>query len=103
MGSIYTSASSKAPFTIHCNTDYPDLFSGSDMMSVWVFTFADCMEACARFNVQKNTLQCYAISYDLNVTFTEQSGLGNCWLKKSGNVAAKFSKVTDSGVFNFDS
>ncbi|CAF9925287.1 MAG: hypothetical protein HETSPECPRED_005796 [Heterodermia speciosa] len=98
MGSLYIAAEKQAPFTIHCKTDYP----GSDMLGVWVFTFADCMEACATYNVLRKTPPCYAVTYKFGTSDTEQGGQGNCWLKESDNVAARSKNTTDSGVFNFE-
>ncbi|KAL8799898.1 MAG: hypothetical protein Q9182_005555 [Xanthomendoza sp. 2 TL-2023] len=38
-------------FIVHCATDYP----GSDMLGIWTFTFADCIEACASWNSHHKT------------------------------------------------
>ena len=100
MGSTYISAGSKASFTIHCETD----FRQGDIMGVWVFTFADCMEACAAYNNKKNSPPCYAVSYDPEGDiFTQWSGFGNCFLKGSKDIPALSTNLTSSAVFNFDS
>lgn len=98
-GSTYVSAWTKTPFTVHCNTDYP----GSDILGIWMFTFADCIEACASWNYHQDSPQCYAVSYDYSNEgeFTEQGGMGNCFLKGSGNVVANVKNVTSSAQANF--
>ncbi|KAL8826306.1 MAG: hypothetical protein Q9191_003877 [Dirinaria sp. TL-2023a] len=98
-GSTYTSAWTGSPFTVHCDTDYP----GSDMLGIWVFTFADCIEACASWNFRHDSPQCYAVSYDYSNegAFTEQGGMGNCFLKGSGSIPANVKNVTSSAQASF--
>ncbi|KAI4229834.1 MAG: hypothetical protein L6R40_008044 [Gallowayella cf. fulva] len=90
----YISSYTQMPFTVHCETDYP----GSDMLGIWAFTFADCIEACASWNGHQNSPRCYSVSYDYsNVdAFTEENGMGNCFLKDNGNVEPRFRNVTSS-------
>ena len=40
--------SSNVSFNIKCDTDYPD--ADADFLTVAVFTFEDCIAACASFN-----------------------------------------------------
>ncbi|KAL8790921.1 MAG: hypothetical protein Q9213_000346 [Squamulea squamosa] len=94
---IYVAAFTKMRFTVHCETDYP----GSDMLGIWVFTFADCMEACASWNDHKNTPSCHAVTYNYGDDFTEESGFGNCFLKDNGDVPARFYNVSSSAQAQF--
>ncbi|KAI4220782.1 MAG: hypothetical protein LQ349_008002 [Xanthoria aureola] len=81
----YISAFQKMPFTVHCETDYP----GFDILGVWMFTFADCMEACASWNAFQHSPRCYSVSYDPSDTFTEEAGFGNCFFKGERNIQAR--------------
>ncbi|KAL8707389.1 MAG: hypothetical protein Q9220_007581 [cf. Caloplaca sp. 1 TL-2023] len=98
-GKKYVSAWTQQSYTVHCHTDYP----GGDIMGIWVFTFADCIEACASFNAHISDPHCYAVSYDTSNTgsFVEKSGLGNCFLKGSGSVQAHEKNVTSSAQAQF--
>ncbi|KAL8720403.1 MAG: hypothetical protein Q9225_002723 [Loekoesia sp. 1 TL-2023] len=96
-GNRYVSAWTKATFTVHCATDYP----GSDVLGIWTFTFADCIEACASWNKHQNSPQCYAVTYDIGDRFTEERGEGNCFLKESGSITAEEKNVTSSAQANF--
>ncbi|KAL8671953.1 MAG: hypothetical protein Q9168_003579 [Polycauliona sp. 1 TL-2023] len=90
--STYVSALTQMPFTVHCETDY----TGSDILGVWIFTFADCMEACASWNSHQNSPRCYAVSYDVSGLFAEERGSGNCFLKGARNIPAHSKNVTSS-------
>ena len=67
-------------------------------MGVWVYTFAACMEACASWNDHQIEPPCYAVSYDTSGDFTEEGGIGNCFLKRVKGITPKGKKVTDSAV-----
>ena len=88
----YVSAFQKMPFTVHCETDYP----GFDFLGVWMFTFADCMEACASWNAFQHSPRCYSVSYDPSDTFTEEAGFGNCFFEGERNIQARHKTVTSS-------
>ncbi|KAI4096817.1 MAG: hypothetical protein LQ339_006901 [Xanthoria mediterranea] len=88
----YVSAFQKMPFTVHCKTDYP----GFDILGVWMFTFADCMEACASWNAFRHSPRCYSVSYEPSDAFTEEAGFGNCFFKGERNIQARHKTVTDS-------
>ena len=88
----YVSAFQKMPFTVHCETDYP----GFDSLGVWMFTFADCMEACASWNAFRHSPRCYSVSYDPSDTFTEEAGFGNCFFKGERNIQARHKITTSS-------
>ncbi|KAL8820710.1 MAG: hypothetical protein Q9223_001133 [Gallowayella weberi] len=91
----YVAAFTQMPFIVHCDTDYP----GSDMLGIWTFTFADCIEACASWNSHHMTTQrCYSVSYDYsNVgAFVHGSGIGNCFFKDNSNIQPRYKNVTSS-------
>ena len=67
-------------------------------MGVWVFTFADCIDACASWNDHQIDPPCYAVSSDISDAFTEEGGIGNCFLKGVKGIPPKGKKVTDSAV-----
>ena len=46
--------SSNVSFNIKCDTDYPD--PDADFMTVAVFTFEDCIAACASFNEVRDSV-----------------------------------------------
>ena len=103
MKDTYTSARTGAIFNVHCDTDYPN----SDMLGVYVFTFADCMEACSSWNshnTAQDSQQCHAVAYDTGPrAYPEYSGAGNCWLKNSGNITAIGKQGADAAVLATDS
>jgi len=80
-------------------------YDGSDMLGVWVFTFADCMEACASWNARHLSTKCYTVSYDISNTgvSVENSGLGNCFLKDSNKIQGRKRSPTSSGSMKFNS
>ncbi|KAL8752726.1 MAG: hypothetical protein Q9199_005542 [Rusavskia elegans] len=88
----YVSAFQKMPFTVHCDTDYP----GSDILGIWMFNFADCMEACASWNAFRNSPQCYSVSYDISDAFAEEAGVEYCFFKGNRNIQARRKTVTSS-------
>ncbi|KAL8762747.1 MAG: hypothetical protein Q9184_001287 [Pyrenodesmia sp. 2 TL-2023] len=96
MGSQYTSALTHASFAIHCETDYPN----SDLLGVWMFKFADCIETCASWNYRRNSPSCIAVSYDISGRLTEEGGQGNCFLKGSGDVQAYSKDATSTASAN---
>ena len=59
-------------------------------MGILVYTFKDCMNACASYNqytkeVFNANTTCFGVSYDLNMNATVA---GNCWLKAYNNTPA---------------
>ena len=70
-------------------------------MSVWVYTFEDCIRACSSYDptTTHNGSYCYGISYTYTVAENQAlvgSDGGNCWLK-----ALKYNEgamVADVGV-----
>ncbi|KAI9851398.1 MAG: hypothetical protein M1838_003749 [Thelocarpon superellum] len=64
-------------FDLLCNTDYV----GIDMFGVTVFTFQDCMNACASYNRYNGTDACVGVSYVPEwASYTVKPG-GDCFLK----------------------
>ena len=55
------------------------------MIGVFVYSFADCIEACASYNKYvadpSLNLTCLGVSYA--ILFPEATGEGNCFLKSS--------------------
>lgn len=99
MGGTYITAWTHSIFETECETDY----RGSDVLGIWAFTFADCMEACASWNGHGITPRCYTVSYDIRNSgnFTENSGVGNCFFKASDNVQPRGQDTTSSGTMKF--
>ncbi|MCJ1279695.1 hypothetical protein MMC21_007519 [Puttea exsequens] len=81
----YTTLNSS--FNLYCGSD----FAFNDLMSIFVYTFEDCMNACVSYNLnnvyEKTHLhsECGGVSFspvqtrDPEVNFLN----GNCWLKNS--------------------
>lgn len=100
MNGKYTTAQTRNIFDIHCSTDY----TGFDMLGSYVYTFTDCMEACASWNSYRtqSSPQCYAVSYHTGPgSYPHSSGLGNCFFKDSGSMPALASDMADAAVFQF--
>lgn len=76
------------------------------MVGVFVFNFADCIEACSSYNFfnardrgvpgRELNSSCLGVSYD--VTFPEKDGLGNCFLKWTLGDGAVGKNDTSSAV-----
>ncbi|KAI0448804.1 hypothetical protein F5B21DRAFT_496364 [Xylaria acuta] len=69
-------------FTPACGVDY----SGSDFAAVIVYSFHDCLQACAAHNHYSGEEECMAVTFQANQTQFIPANYGNCWLKK-GNPA----------------
>ncbi|KAI0186048.1 hypothetical protein EV127DRAFT_484559 [Xylaria flabelliformis] len=69
-------------FTPACGIDY----SNSDFAAVIVYSFHDCLQACAAHNHFSGQDECSAITFQANQTRFVPANYGNCWLKK-GNPA----------------
>ncbi|KAL8998624.1 MAG: hypothetical protein Q9169_002375 [Polycauliona sp. 2 TL-2023] len=88
----YVTVEKEMPFTVHCGTDY----TGGDTLAVWMYTFADCMAACASWNAYEHSPPCYAVSYDISDAFSSERGNGNCFFKGRRNIQAYGKNVTSS-------
>ncbi|KAI1505232.1 hypothetical protein F5X99DRAFT_368776 [Biscogniauxia marginata] len=64
-------------FTPSCGTDY----WGSDFGAVIVYSFHDCLQACAAHNHFSGEDQCMAVTFSANQTAKIPTNYGNCWLK----------------------
>ncbi|TGJ82604.1 hypothetical protein E0Z10_g6165 [Xylaria hypoxylon] len=72
-------------FTPTCDLDY----SGSDFAAVIVYSFHDCLQACAAHNYFSGEDECTAVTFRADQTKNIPTHYGNCWLKK-GNPAGNF-------------
>ena len=78
----YNAIVTDASFNLHCNANRPY----GDLMSVWVYTFEDCIRACSSYDLMTthNGSYCYGISYTYTLVKNQAmvgSNDGNCWLK----------------------
>lgn len=72
-------------FNLHCGTNY--LYS--DLVTVWVYQFVDCIHACASFNANHRILNdssesCTGVSYPYTLQYGSDAfdyEDGNCFLK----------------------
>ncbi|KAI1492022.1 hypothetical protein F5X96DRAFT_668178 [Biscogniauxia mediterranea] len=64
-------------FTPTCGTD----FQGADFGAVVVYSFHDCLQACAAHNHFSGESQCAAVTFSANQTAQIPRNFGNCWLK----------------------
>ena len=87
---LYTEPVSKAQFDVGCETDY----AGDDMLGIYVYKFATCIEACADLNKRNTNTPCSGVSYD--VTMGPLGG--NCFLKASGVRQVATTKNTTSSA-----
>ena len=82
LSSPYT-AITKALFNVQCQTDYNLPHTG--LLSVYVYRFEDCINACATYNtgINKANSTCYSASYTIGVSRADESdnGGGNCHLR----------------------
>ena len=72
-------------FNLYCGTDY--LYS--DLMTVWVYQFVDCIHACVSYNanhkiLNDNSESCTGVSYPYTLGYGSDAfdyEDGNCFLK----------------------
>ena len=76
-------------------------FGGSalDLMGVYVYTFTDCVNACANYNDNSTTgnhgnSTCYAVSFN----FALAADVGNCWLKGRQKIPFHSNQTVDSAI-----
>ncbi|GAP86266.1 hypothetical protein SAMD00023353_1801490 [Rosellinia necatrix] len=72
-------------FTPACNIDY----SGSDFGAVIVYSFHDCLQACAAHNHFSGEDECIAVTFKADQIHYIQSDYGNCWLKRGDPAAGR--------------
>ncbi|KAI0003427.1 hypothetical protein F4779DRAFT_602046 [Xylariaceae sp. FL0662B] len=64
-------------FAATCGTDYV----GADFGAAIVYSFRDCLQACAAHNHFSGADACLAIAFNANQTSEIPTHYGNCWLK----------------------
>ena len=71
-----SSIDNQTSFHVSCNTSYRN----HNILGVFVYSFEDCIEACASFNhFQSSNTTCLGLTFDLRRP--RQGGKGNCYLK----------------------
>ena len=98
--SPFTSATGSI-YTLECGIDLKEAlyFDFRDLMGVYVYTFKDCINACAIYNNKGATgnhgnSTCYAVSFNFVLPEDE----GNCWLKGHQNIPFQSNETVDSAI-----
>ena len=93
MISNYNSIVNHASYDLFCNYNQPN----ADLMSVWVYTFEDCIRACSSYDFMgtHNGSHCYGVSYKYTIR-TDQALQGFC----GGNCFLKAMKHNKSLIFD---
>ncbi|KAM0796575.1 hypothetical protein BDR22DRAFT_866588 [Usnea florida] len=98
--SPFTSATGST-YTLACGIDLLETtdFRFRDLMGVYVYTFTDCVNACAIYNDDSITgnhgnSTCYAVSFNFALPEDE----GNCWLKGHQNIPFHSNETVDSAI-----
>ena len=70
-------------------------------MGVYVYTFTDCVNACAIYNDPASTgdhgnSTCYAVSFN----FALPADTGNCWLKDQQKIPFHSNETVDSAILD---
>lgn len=88
-------------FDLHCDTDFND--PAADFLILTMFTFEDCIAACANVNQQAlslhGNLTCYAISYRLDVN---ENTFPGCYLKGVQNLTPTSNTARQSATLITD-
>ena len=64
-------------FTPTCGTDY----QGNDIGGSIVYSFSDCLKACAAHNFYVGKDECVAVHFNANMPFVIATYYGDCFLK----------------------
>lgn len=100
--SPFTSARGST-YTLECGIDLLETVDFGeqvlDLMGVYVYTFTDCVNACATYNDKRMTgnhgnSTCYSVSYNFALTAHE----GNCWLKGHQQIPFHINETVDSAI-----
>ena len=98
--SPFTSAKGSS-YNLACGTDLveSESLNAPDLVGVYVYTFTDCVNACAIYNDARVTgdhgnSTCYAVSYN----FALGQATGNCWLKSRQNIPFHSNETVDSAI-----
>ena len=76
----YNAIVSDTSYDLFCNANQPN----GDLMSIWVYTFEDCIRACSSYDTtgNNNGSYCYGVSYAYTLPqLPDVDNSGNCWLK----------------------
>ena len=100
LSSFFTSAKGST-FDLRCGIDLNaiGIYDSSDLVGVYVYTFTDCVNACAIFNDRTSTgghgnRTCYAVSFN----FALAADQGNCWLKGYQKIPFHSNETVDSAI-----
>ena len=83
-------------FDVFCESD----LDGNDWMGVFVYSFEDCIEACASFNYHQtnngtgNT--CFGVAFAFDKHKDPQGLFGNCFLKDASGMTATHRAYTSA-------
>ncbi|KAK0508186.1 hypothetical protein JMJ35_009270 [Cladonia borealis] len=96
----YNAVISDASYDLFCNANQPN----GDIMSVWVYTFEDCIRACSSYDTMgdKSAAYCYGVSYTYTMHQNPAvvANSGNCWLKYvKHNASVMFAEVGVDSAF----
>jgi hypothetical protein len=81
-------------FKPRCGADYP----GNDMGAVIVYSFHDCLQACAAHNYFSGKNECVAVEFNANMNFYIAEDFGNCWLKTVQGAEQAFGGNLNAGA-----
>ena len=86
-------------FSLECGIDLIE--SGNDLTGAYVYTFTDCVNACAIYNSQshaenRGNATCYAVSFNFALGADE----GNCWLKGHEKIPFRSNETVDSAILD---
>ena len=88
-------------FDLKCGIDLDSMSTNTkpDLVGVYVYTFTDCVNACAIFNDRISTgghsnWTCYAVSFNFALAADE----GNCWLKGYQNLPFHRNETVDTAI-----
>jgi hypothetical protein len=90
---VITLGSKSWRFTPMCGTNLP----GDDIGAVIVYSYHDCLQACAAHNFFTGKDECVAIHFDSDQTRSIPSNFGNCWIKR-GNGKTGVNGVMDNAA-----
>lgn len=83
---------SKLNFTRYCDAESP-LSSSNTLLSTFVYSFEDCIEACAALNYYNNNGNCKLAAYAMNGTRP-----ANCWIGSLNTTSASLKAQSGTAV-----
>lgn len=84
----------KVSFDLHCKKNY-GMGDENDLLAIKVYSYSDCLRACASYNRYTKTEDCVAAVFNRNLSMAKTYN-GNCWLKNSLDPMVK----TDGSVLS---